>query len=276
MSDTSKDAKKSTREKAQAAREAAEAEQRRRDRRIRVIGGVAILVVVALIVGLGIWGSRSKDSGSNNTGSIVADAARPVGALDATNSNAFGVPYKTNAGKPTLAIWEDFQCPYCHDFETSMGTTVTKLADEGKVTLIWRPTTFLDAGQAEQTGPNPNSSARATAAWGCAIDAGKAAQYHQTLFANQPPVAEEGKGWTDQQLLDFGKQVGITGDAYSTFQSCFAAKTYAQWTTNSYLTFVNNAVPGTPTAYLNGTEVPNLLSLTPPALEDMIAKATTN
>jgi protein-disulfide isomerase len=276
MGDQSKDSKRTTREKAQAAREAAEAEQRRRDRRIRLIGGAVILVAVALIVGLGYWGAHNNPGPPNSSGGIVADAARPAGALDPSNANAFGVPYKTSAGKPTLAIWEDFQCPYCHDFEASMGATITKLADDGKITLIWRPTTFLDAGQAEQSGPNPNSSARATAAWGCAIDAGKAAQYHQTLFANQPPKAEEGTGWTDQQLLDFGKQVGITDDAYSKFQACITAKTYTQWTTNSHLTFVNDAVPGTPTAYLNGKEVPNILTLTPSGLEDLIAKANSN
>ena len=243
-----KESKKTTREKAQVAREAAEAEQRRRDRRIRIIGGIAILAAVAIIVGLGYWGSRKNSS--TNSGSIVADAALPTGALAADNANAFGVPYKTTDGKPVLAIWEDFQCPICGNFEKTMGAAITKLADDGKVTVIHRPTTFLD-----QAHPESNSaSARATAAWGCAIDAGKGEPYHNLLFANQPSV--EGTGWTDQQLMDFGTQAGITGDAATTFQKCYTDKTYTQWVTNSYLTFVNSAVAGTPTAFLNGKEVP--------------------
>jgi protein-disulfide isomerase len=244
-----KESKKTTREKAQAAREAAEAEQRRRDRRIRIIGGIAILAAVALIVGIGYWGSRN--SGNNTpSGTIVADAPRPTGALPSDNANAYGVPYKTNADKPVLAIWEDFQCPICGSFEKAAGASVQKLADDGTITLIHRPTTFLD-----QAHPESNAaSARATAAWGCAIDAGKAEEYHNKVFANQPTV--EGTGWTDDQLMQFGKDVGITGDAYTTFTKCYSDKTYTQWTTNSYQTFINDAIAGTPTLVLNGKEIP--------------------
>jgi protein-disulfide isomerase len=261
-----KESKKSTREKAQAAREAAEAEQRRRDRRIRIIGGVAILAAVALIVGVGYWGSRSSSS-NNNSGTIVADAKLPTGALAADNTNAFGVPYKTNANKPVLAIWEDFQCPICGDFEKTSGAAVQKLADDGTISLIHRPTTFLD-----QAHPESNSaSARATAAWGCAIDAGKSEQYHNKVFSNQPSV--EGTGWTDDQLMQFGKDVGITGDAYTTFTKCYSDKTYTQWTTNSYQTFINDGVAGTPTLLLNGKEIP-LASITTSAGEFDPAKVT--
>ena len=248
MSNTPKESKRSTKEKAAAARAAAEAEQRKRDLRVRMIGGIAILVVVGLIIGGAIYGSKQNSAASG--GDTVAGAAVPTGVNGADGANAWGVPYKTTSGKPTLAIWEDFQCPSCAQFEKSFGAAVTKLADDGKVTVIHRPTTFLD-----QAHPESNSaSARATAAWGCAIDAGKAEEYHNKVFANQPSV--EGTGWTDDQLMQFGKDVGITGDAATTFQKCYTDKTYTQWVTNSYLTFVNSAVAGTPTAFLNGKEVP--------------------
>jgi protein-disulfide isomerase len=272
MSTAPKESKKTTREKAQAAREAAEAEQRRRDRRIRIVGGVAILAAVLLIVGLGYWGSRKSDSSASGT--IVTDAKIPTGVLGASDTNAWGVPYKTTANKPVLAIWEDFQCPVCGNFEKTMGSTVTKLADEGKVTLIRRPTTFLDEGQAETQGPNPNSSARAAAAWGCAIDAGKSEPYHNIVFANQP--ATEGDGWSDAQLMAFGSQVGITGDAFTAFQKCYTDKVYPQWVTNSYQTFINDAIPGTPTAFLNGTEVPSATLNDAAALTKLIQDKTTS
>jgi protein-disulfide isomerase len=259
-----KESKKTTREKAQAAREAAEAEQRRRDRRIRIIGAVVLIAIVGGIIAAAVV-FRPKPA---DPGSIVADAKIPTGALPSDNTNAFGVPYKTSANKPVLAIWEDFQCPICGNFEKTMGATVTKLADDGKVTVIHRPTTFLD-----QAHPESNSaSARATAAWGCAIDAGKGEAYHNQLFANQPTV--EGTGWTDQQLMDFGTAVGITGDAAATFQKCYTDKTYTQWTTNSYLTFINDGVAGTPTAYLNGKEVPSATLTDPAALTALIASTT--
>ena len=268
MSNTPKDSKRSTKEKAAAARAAAEAEQKRRDRRIRIIGGAAILVAVALIVGLGIYGSRQNSAASGSSGSVVADAKVPTGVNANTDANAWGVPYNTVSGKPTLAIWEDFQCPSCAEFEKNYGAAVTKLADDGKVNLVWRPTTFLDSRFAA-TSPNPNSSLRAAMAWGCAIDAGKKKEFHSTVFANQP--ATEGDGYTDAQITAFAKSAGITGDALTTFNSCVTAKTYNQWVSNSAQAFKDSGVPGTPTAYLNGTEVKSATLQDMAALEKLIA-----
>jgi protein-disulfide isomerase len=266
MSPETRDSKRTTKEKAAAARAAAEAEQRRRDNRVRLIGGVAIAVVVALIVGIGIYGSRSKDTAQG----IVADAKIPTGVNASGGDYPWGVPYNQAAGKPTLAIWEDFQCPACGSLEKASGAGIKKLADDGKVNLIWRPTTFLDANFL--SGPNPKSSERATAAWGCAIDAGKAAEYHSLIFANQP--ATEGDGWSDDQLIAFGATAGITGDAATTFSTCVKDSTYTQWSTNSYQTFLDDAVASTPSGFLNGTELTSAQLLDLPSLEKLITEAT--
>ncbi len=267
MSNTPKDSKRSTKDKAAAARAEAEAAQRRRDNRIRVFGGLAILLVVGLIIGIAVVGSK-KDNPAAASTTTVDSAKVPAGVNGSTGANVWGVPYNSVAGKPTLAIWEDFQCPSCAKYESSFGAQITKLADDGKVNLVWRPTTFLDSNFVA-TSPNPNSSQRAANAWGCAIDAGKKHEFHTLVFANQP--ATEGNGWTDAQLLDLGKQAGITGAAYTTFTSCFNAKTYDQWVTNSYLAFQADGVPGTPTAYLNGKEVPSGTLQDMAALEKLIA-----
>jgi protein-disulfide isomerase len=266
MSSVPKESKRTTKEKAAAARAAAEAEHRRRDRRNRLILGGALVVVVGLIIGIAV---RSSASSSPPSSGVAADASVPKGVNGSTGSNPWGVPVNSVANKPTLAIWEDFQCPICGNFEKTYGAAVRKLATDGKVNLVWRPTTFLDTGAAETTGPNPLSSHRAAMAWGCAIDAGKSEEYHTIVFANQP--ANEGDGWTDQQLLDFGATAGITGDAATTFTSCVKAKTYDQWVTNSYDTFTSDAIVGTPAAYLNGTEVPTATLTNMAALEKLIA-----
>lgn len=44
-------------------------------------------------------------------------------------------------------------------------------------------------------------------ALGCAVDAGKTAEYHSGVFAMQP--SKEGDGFTDQQLLDLGKKLAL-------------------------------------------------------------------
>ncbi|HET8971215.1 MAG TPA: thioredoxin domain-containing protein [Candidatus Nanopelagicales bacterium] len=233
MAKPNKESQKTTRERAAAARAKADAEQRRRDNRSRLIGGGVVVILIALIFG-GVWLSK-RDNGTDPSN---ANAALPAGVDAAT----YGVPYGTgSADVPQLQLWEDFQCPGCKALEDANGTGITKLADQGTIRLLWRPTTFLD------TNLKNDSSARAAAAWGCAIDAGKAHEYHTTVFANQP---EEGVGYTDDQLLQFGKDAGITGPEYDTFASCVGASTYAGWAANSYQAFLTEAVPGTPTGYL--------------------------
>ena len=265
---SAKESAKSTREKAAQARAEAEAEQKRRDRTVRVIGAVAVLAIIGAIFGAVIW-NNNKNSSAND---IVNDAAVPKGVFTSTGNYPWGYPVNQAGTKPTLAIWEDFQCPTCGAVEKANGKTIEQLASDGKINLIWRPTAFIDEKTSSSGGPNPKSSLRATAAWGCAIDAGKGPEYHNTVFANQP--ANEGDGWTDQQLIDFGTTAGITGAAQATFQTCVQNNTYHQWANNSYQTFIKDAVPGTPTAYLDGKEVTLDVLADPTKLAKAVADAT--
>ncbi len=265
---SAKESAKSTREKAAAARAEAEAEQKRRDRTVRIIGGLAVLAVIGAIFGAVIWNNKKTASAND----VVADASVPKGANTSTGDYPWAYPVNRAGTKPTLAIWEDFQCPTCGAVEKANGKTIEQLASDGKINLIWRPTAFIDEKTSSSAGPNPKSSLRATAAWGCAIDAGKGPEYHNTVFANQP--ANEGDGWSQQQLIDFGTTAGITGDAQATFKTCVENDTYHAWANNSYQTFIKDAVPGTPTAYLNGKEVTLDVLGDPTKLTKAVADAT--
>jgi len=256
----------------------------RRRRRFRTLTVVASTAAVVAVVGGLVWtqspgavapptavaASSTSASASGTSTTIVPTAALPLGALGPTDTAAFGVAYKVNPGKPVLTIWEDFQCPICKQLETStIGSTLTRLADQGKITLIRRPTTFLDQRPAAQAGPNPDSSARASAAWGCALDAGKGEAFRRLLFANQPDT--EFTGWSDAELMDLGRQAGISLDGLTTFESCYRARTYDQWVANSYAAFVHDGVPGAPSLYLNNVEVPSATLQDPATLESFIA-----
>ena len=246
---------KSTKEKAAAARAAALKEEKARQRRTNLLIGGGLLVVIALIIGGVVFASnQNKDTGNSaSLPPVDPNAALPEdGAARRRRRWPTASPSATASDtKSIVQVWEDFQCPICGDFEKAQGAQIQQLAAEGKIYLVYRPASFLDKNL-----PQSNlSSARATAAWGCAIDGGVGEKYHNTVFANQP--AKEGDGFTDAQLLDFGKQAGLTGAAYDTFASCVDKKTYFGWTANSAGAFADSGIPGTPNVQLDGTEIPS-------------------
>ena len=245
---------KTTKEKAAAARAAALKEEKARQRRTNLFIGGGLLVVIALIIGGVVFASnQNKDTGNSaSLPPVDPNAALPKTVLPSSSPLAYGVPIGTASSTiSTVQIWEDFQCPICGEFEKAQGAQIQALAAAGKIYLVYRPASFLDNKL-----PQSNlSSARATAAWGCAIDGGVAEKYHNVVFANQP--AKEGDGYTDAQLLDFGKQAGLSGAAYDTFASCFDKKTYFGWTANSAGAFTDSGIPGTPNVQLDGTEIPS-------------------
>lgn len=241
-SKANKESAKTTRQRAAEARAKAEAEAKRRDNRNRAIGIGLVVVLIALIFG-GVWFAR-KDNASTTPDAVPSaapnpDAAIPTGVDKAT----WGVPIGTGTDSvPQLQIWEDFQCPICGELETQIGKDIEALAQAGTIRLLYRPANIIEGNFGN------TYSQQSFAAWGCAIDAGKTLEYHNTVFANQP--ATEGAGWTQQQLLQFGKDSGITGDAYSTFEQCVTSQKYAEWAANSFQAFHDDGITGTPTGIL--------------------------
>lgn len=261
--------KKSTRDKAAAARAEQLAAEKKRERLIRLIGVVVVVVVVGGIIGLTIFATKKDGGSGGGSASPTANpsAALPKGVQGPDGQFPYSVPVgNADSSKPTLVVWEDFQCPACKQMEDKNGAGIEDLGTSGKAQLFYRPTTFLDQNLKN------DSSSRAVSAWGCAIDQGKTLEYHNTVYANQP--AKEGEGYTDAQLLQFGKDSGITGPAYDTFAKCVADKTYLGWAANSYDAFVSANIPGTPAVFLNGTEVPASDAADKAKLDALVAAAT--
>ncbi|MDA3021282.1 MAG: thioredoxin domain-containing protein [Actinomycetota bacterium] len=255
---------KNRREAAAAARAASQSGVKRRERTIRVVGAVTVVVVVAGIIGIAVVAKSTDTTGTLVTATADPTAALPAGVFPAGDINEYGVPYNpATTGVPVLTVWEDFQCPSCGILEETNGAGIVQLADEGKIQLIWRPTTFLDARLAN------DDSTRAVAAWGCAVDAGKTLEYHKAVFQNRP--VEEGDGYSDEQLLTFATDAGIAGPELDTFTQCVAARTYVGWAANSYDTFQKSQVPGTPAGFLNGNPLGDGVLGDPVALAAAVA-----
>lgn len=244
MATSAKDAKQA----AAKARAAAAAQDKARERKVRLIGAGAVAIVLAVLVAIPlIQGNANK----------VKDSKVPVGV----SKDTFGVKVgsgwtASNASKiPTLEVWEDFQCPICGELEKALGSTIKKLANENKVRLQYRAAGFLDTNLSAQNAAagNPNSSMRATNAFGCAVDQGIGWDYHGLIFENQPK--NEGDGYSDATFLNIGKQLGLTGVKYDAFSACISAQTYKGWANNSFAKFTAEGHSGTPTVLLNGKEL---------------------
>ena len=235
---------KDRRERAAQARASAEAGAKRRERTVRIIGGAVVGLLVVGIIGVAWVVSNSEQQA---TELVVAepnpDAPVPSGVFGTGDPYAYGVAYGTAAdGAPVLEIWEDMQCPACGQLETSAGASLAEAAERGDIQLVWRPVTFLDRGT--------DASTRAVAAWGCAIDAGKTREYHDRIYEEQPLA---GEGWTDEQLLQYGADVGIADEAYAEFEQCVLDRRYASWAANGTVEAVEAGVESTPTVLVDGS-----------------------
>ena len=125
----------------------------------------------------------------------------------------------------------------CKALEDAAGADIRQLADDGKVKLLYRPTTFLDDGQRRTRPAIPNSSARATSAWGCAIDAGT--DRPVPLHASSPTSPHRGRGLLRPAADRLRhRRPAIPGRELATFTTCVQDGTYLAWSANSQQTFL--------------------------------------
>ncbi|MGI8667731.1 MAG: DsbA family protein [Jatrophihabitans sp.] len=213
---------------------AAEVELRHKQRYIA--GGTAVVVVLVSFIAIGVQGNRAKISPTADTANATAAGGVMVG----------------NKQSPVLVdIYEDFQCPICNNLEQS---GLTKDFDaKVKATTIkvnYHVMSFLDSSS------NGNKySSRAANAGYCAADQSPDAfpKFHDILYGknadgqnNQP--AENSSGKPDSQLIDWGKQAGITSADFST---CVTSDSHQDLVAGVTDAASKRGVNGTPTMYVD-------------------------
>ncbi|WP_232678976.1 thioredoxin domain-containing protein [Nocardioides sp. R-C-SC26] len=212
---------------------AAQAAARRRERRRNLLTGLAVVAVIAALVGGGFLINRANDSAgaiedAAASGTASSDHSLAVGSADAPHS---------------IVIYEDFLCPLCGIVEQTAGERLTALAEAGKVRLEYRPMVVLD-----RLGPY---SADALNAFFVVQDAAGdevAKAFHDLLFADQPSESQTtfpDADWLVQKAVEAGAdedevRAGIEDDARA---DDVAAATKAAGAAG---------VTGTPTILLDG------------------------
>jgi len=212
-----------------------------RERTLYLTAALGVLVVLVAVIGMAVQSNRAK---------IQGDTVIDHGSVQ--DGITVGKPAKV-----TVDLFEDFQCPACLAFEQSVGPTVAADIAAGKIQARYHMLAFLDASS-----NGNNYSTRAANAATCAsdIDVGTFQKYHTILYGknssgqnNQPP--EGSNGVTDIQLEDWGKQAGITGDNFTTFQQCVSQqqhKAFVQAVTDNAS---KRGVVQTPTVKINGKDL---------------------
>ncbi len=204
---------------------ARQAAQRRAQRRRQIVVASVVGVVLVAAVVIGLLVGQSKE-------------AKHVTSVPAAASGS-GIALGQASAPVLVDVYEDFQCPACKLFESTTGPTVEKLMNAGKIRLVYHQFAFL--------GPE---SVRASNAAACAADQGKFLPLHNLLYANQP--AEHTGGYTNAQLLGYGRTVGLTS---SVFASCVQDGRYTNWVRQATDDVSKSGVSQTPTVKINGTEV---------------------
>lgn len=215
-----------------------EAQRKKRNRTLGIgaaaVGLVAVIVVAVVLIQM----NRSSSAGFN--GQLAPVTKQADGTV---------VMAKPGVKAPELDIWEDFQCPICHEFEKANDTNVKQIAAEGKAKVVYHPMTIF-AAQGETQAAHDNSVRALNASM--AMPASKWMAFHDKLYANQPDETQQG-GFPASQLIQLGKDVGVTDPAFVKAVNGMTYAKQAEANTNRALT--KEKITGTPTLRLNGQEL---------------------
>ncbi|MFG2135103.1 DsbA family protein [Streptomyces sp. NPDC048751] len=152
----------------------------------------------------------------------------------------------------TVHLYEDMRCPFCEEFETTGGgPELQKAVMRRDVKAEYTLASFLD----DKLGGS--GSKKAANALRAALDAGKFAEYHEVLYANQPEEVVD--GFTDARLLELADQVdGLRTPAFESAVKTMKHRPFVTAAEHAYEVAGTEARkgPGTPTAVINDIRVP--------------------
>jgi protein-disulfide isomerase len=230
--------------------------QAQKQQRMRALTiAISALAIVALAVIVTVYVVNKKDK-NTYTGALAPATRLADGGV---------LMGKPGIKAPKLEMFEDFQCPICHEMENTSGNTVKKLAAEGKVNVVYYPFWLFQ----QQQEPIKGNSQRAANAALCA-PANKWVQYHDMIYKNQP--AEGSNGFSNHDLIGWAKNLGFDTPA---FEQCVKGL-QKQSQLNQITAYAEQTrkVTGTPTVFLDGQplDLTNVL-LKPSALEKAVLAA---
>jgi protein-disulfide isomerase len=207
-------------------------EQERKERRRTTLLVVAALAVVAVVATLVV-------AYIDRTGQ---PATPPRGAVA-----SYAVPSGPASAPVKVAVYEDFMCPFCGQFESATRDALQKQVAAGRVQLQYHVLNFLDDSSSTKY------STRSANALAVVLDTSGpevAKKFHDLLYEHQP--AEGSAGLSDAQLTDYAVQAGASRSAVS---GGITKRTFEPWVVNGTDQASQDGVSSTPTVKLDGRTV---------------------
>jgi protein-disulfide isomerase len=145
----------------------------------------------------------------------------------------------------TVEVFEDFQCPACINFSTSVEPLIEEAyIATGDVYYIFRHYPFLD-----DNAPGEESNQAASASM-CAADQDRFWDYHDILFVNWN--GENRGAFSNRRLVAFAQELGLDMTA---FEACFESRTHYDLITHDFQLGGELLVTGTPAIFVDGEQV---------------------
>ncbi len=197
--------------------------------RMKTARQVAIWVLVAVFIGVVVWGIVKNTTSTPSEPSALSG----VSSSDWIKGN--------NESNVVLVEYSDFQCPACGAYHPVVKQLVREFGND--VAFVYRHFPL------RQIHPNADLSARAAEAAGAQ---GKFWEMHDLLFENQ-------KEWSDQKnavdnFVKYAESLGLNGEQ---FKSDIDSKEVKQKVNEDYNGGTLLKISGTPTFFLNGKKLQN-------------------
>lgn len=233
-------------------------EQARKARRQRTlaIGGAVLLVLVVAVTA---WLIMAKaDQPKLADVELRPPGSTMSGGIPVGKDGTAGVTTGAADDAVTVAVYSDFFCPICSQFESINAETLAQLRESGDIVLEYHPVAILD----RVSQGTAYSTRSATAAAFVASKAPDAfVDFVQVLFDNQP--AENTPGLTDAEIAGFARDAGVPDDVAAQIESSAYLgsgsddpATYTPWVTaatDQASADLQNF--GTPTIVINGEKL---------------------
>lgn len=233
-------------------------EQERAAKRQRVIAITLVVVGLVVVGGLVAW-ILSQQPESRRDFAEVEDPLAEV-TMPATATEAGGIPVGQSgvagdvagAGDAVqVAVYLDFMCPACGEFEQMSGPTLAELREQGDVVVEYRPVSILD-----HASRGAEFSTRSAVAVGFVADRAPEAfmQFLDLIFINQP--AQNTSGLSNEDLARLAGEAGAPEDVTAEIADGSYLEgegSFVDWTAAATVQASRDLDPfGTPTVLVDG------------------------